>query len=130
VSGTRLRIARGGVERVRERVYRLGVSDSCICEVSAVAVYKVNVSLPPELVAEIDEVAAELGLSRSGFITEASARYVADVRTLSAEEKRKREFDDALTHMREVGKRIPKDVDYIAIIRKFRERHGWDGVDE
>ena len=94
------------------------------------ATYKVNVSLPPGLVAQIDEVAAELGLSRSGFIAEASARYVADVKSLSAEEKRKREFDEALAHMREIGKKIPKDVDYMAIIRQFRERHGWDGVDE
>jgi metal-responsive CopG/Arc/MetJ family transcriptional regulator len=90
------------------------------------AVYKVNVSLPPGLVAEIDEVAAELGLSRSGFIAEASARYVADVKTLSAEEKRKRDIDEAFAHMREIGKKIPKDFDYMKIIREFRERDGWD----
>jgi metal-responsive CopG/Arc/MetJ family transcriptional regulator len=84
------------------------------------------VSLPPELVAEIDEVAAELGLSRSGLIAEASARYVADVRTLSAEEQRRRDIDEAFTRMREIGKKIPNDFDYVAAIRKMRdERRVW-----
>ena len=90
-------------------------------------VYKVNVSLPPELVAEIDEMAAERGLSRSGFIAEASARYVTDLKALSAEEQRKRDFDEAFADMRERARRIPKDVDYMKIIREFRERDGWDG---
>ena len=52
------------------------------------ATYKVNVSLPEELVSEIDEVARELGISRSGFIAEASARYAAEVRDLTEEERR------------------------------------------
>jgi metal-responsive CopG/Arc/MetJ family transcriptional regulator len=91
------------------------------------AVYKVNVSLPRELVTEIDQVAAERGLSRSGFIAEASARYVADLKSLSAEELRKRKFDEALADMSERAKRIPQDVDYMKIIRGFRERDGWDG---
>lgn len=90
------------------------------------AVYKVNVSLPPELVAEIDEVAAEHGLSRSGFIAEASARYAAELKTLSAEELRKRDIDIAMHRMKELGKKIPKDFDYMKVIREFRERDGWD----
>ena len=85
------------------------------------AVYKVNVSLPPELVADIDEVAAELGLSRSGFIAEASVRYVSDLKTLSAEELRKRDIDRAIADMKERGKKIPKDIDYMKIIHEFRE---------
>ncbi len=90
------------------------------------AVYKVNVSLPPELVAEIDEIAAQRGLSRSGFIAEASARYVTDLKTLAAEEQRKRDIDEAVAHMREIGKKIPKDFDYVAFIRKSRdERRIW-----
>lgn len=92
------------------------------------AVYKVNVSLPPELVAQIDEVAAEHGLSRSGFIAEASARYVAEIKNLSAEELRKRDIDRAIEDMKEHGKKIPRDVDCMRIIRGFRERDGWDGT--
>jgi hypothetical protein len=125
VSGTRLRIARGGLN-VSEHGCILIVYPTRVSEVRTVAVYKVNVSLPPELVAEIDEVAAELGLSRSGFIAEASARYVADVKALSAEEQRKHDIDEAFVHMREIGKKIPKDFDYVAFIRKSRdERRIW-----
>ena len=85
------------------------------------AVYKVNVSLPPELVVEIDGIAAERGQSRSGFIAEASARYVADLKTLSAEEQRKRDIDQAMVNMKELGKKIPKDFDYMKAIHEFRE---------
>lgn len=88
------------------------------------AAYKVNVSLPPELVAEIDAAASDAGISRSAFIAEASSHYLAE-RT-DAAERRKREIDAAIADMRERGKKIPKDVDYMAIIRYFRERHGWD----
>ena len=91
------------------------------------AVYKVNVSLPPSLVAEIDRVAAEHGLSRSGFIAEASTRYVADLKTLSAEELRRRDIDRAIEGFKEHGKKIPKDFDYMKAIREFRERDGWEG---
>ena len=60
------------------------------------AVYKVNISLPEDLVSEIDEAANALGLSRSGFIAEASSRYVTDVRELTAEERRRKDIQRAL----------------------------------
>jgi hypothetical protein len=104
-------------------VYPLGVSLGVV----PVPAYKVNVSLPPELVAAIDESAAEHGMTRSGFIAEASARYVVELEGLSAEEKRKRDIDRAMANMKELGKKIPKDFDYIAAIRSDRERDGWDG---
>ncbi len=92
------------------------------------AVYKVNVSLPPELVEQIDCAAAEQGLSRSGFIAEASSRYVAELRETSAEEERVRRIDAAIASMKERGKLLPRDFDYVGAIRKDRERDGWDGV--
>jgi hypothetical protein len=75
--------------------------------VAEVAVYKVNVSLPEELVSEIDETAGELGLSRSGFIAEASSRYVADVKNLSAEERRRKDMDRAMAAFKRIGKQMP-----------------------
>ena len=90
------------------------------------AAYKVNVSLPPELVADIDKIAAEVGLTRSGFIAEASARYVTDLKAQSAEEQRRREIGEAMERMKELGKKIPRDFDYMKVIREFRERDGWD----
>jgi len=91
------------------------------------SVYKVNVSLPKDLVAEIDAAATEAGVSRSGFIAEASARYLADLELNSAEEVRRGDIDKAMERMRALGKKIPKDFDYMSAIREARERHGWDG---
>ena len=96
-------------------------------EVGEVASYKVNVSLPEALVAEIDDAAADMGLTRSAFIAEASARYVAEREAFAAEEKRRRDIDQAMKSMRERGKKIPRGIDYVGIIRQFRERDGWDG---
>jgi metal-responsive CopG/Arc/MetJ family transcriptional regulator len=88
------------------------------------AVYKVNVSLPEELVERIDETADELGLSRSGFIAEASSRYVADIRELSAEEQRRKDIARAIDGFKRVREGSPVDFefDYVAQIRADRER--------
>lgn len=86
------------------------------------ATYKVNISLPEGLVTEIDEVAGELGLTRSGFVAEASARYVADLKNLSAEEQRRRDIERAIATFRRVGAHIPADFDGVAQLRRDRER--------
>ncbi len=90
------------------------------------AVYKVNVSLPPELVARIDAAAAVEHVSRSAFVAEASVRYLSDREALSAEERRRADIDRAIADMQERGKRIPKDFDYVKFIREGREgRRRW-----
>ncbi|MBW6468053.1 MAG: ribbon-helix-helix protein, CopG family [Anaerosomatales bacterium] len=88
------------------------------------AAYKVNVSLPEELVGQIDETAGELGLTRSGFIAEASARYVADVKNLSAEERRRKDIDRAIASMRRIGAKLSaEDIqDMMDQLRRDRER--------
>ena len=91
------------------------------------ATYKVNVSLPEHLVGEIDETASELGLSRSGFIAEASSRYVADVRNLSAEERRRKDIERARAGFERIGRMIPADFDFAAQLRRDRERDTPEG---
>ena len=90
--------------------------------------YKVNVSLPEQLVSEIDEVAAELGTSRSGFIAEASARYVADLRNLTAEERRRKDIERARATFKRIGATLPAGAvdEMIAQTRRERAR-GWRG---
>jgi predicted DNA-binding protein len=92
------------------------------------AAYKVNISLPEELVERIDEVAGELGLTRSGFVAEASARYVADVKNLSAEEQRRRDIDRARATWQRIGAKLtPEDIQgMMDQTRRDRER-GWHG---
>ena len=87
-------------------------------------VYKVNVSLPPHLVEEIDAAADELGLSRSGFVAEASVRYVADVRNLTEEERRRKDIERAIAGFKRVRESLPADFDFdfVAQIRRDRER--------
>lgn len=86
--------------------------------------YKVNVSLPEELVSVIDEVASDLGMSRSGFIAEASSRYIADIRNLSAEERRRKEIQRAIAGFRRIGSKLTEqDIqDLIDQMRRDRER--------
>jgi metal-responsive CopG/Arc/MetJ family transcriptional regulator len=86
--------------------------------------YKVNVSLPEGLVAEIDGAAADLGLSRSGFIAEASARYVTDVRDLTKDQQRRADIERAIAGFKKVRDDMPVDYefDYVAQIRADRGR--------
>lgn len=95
------------------------------------ATYKVNVSLPEDLVTEIDDAATELGLSRSGFIAEASSRYVTDLKNLSAEEKRRKDIDRAIATFRRVGAQLPPGAvqEMIDQTRRDRDR-GWRGETE
>ena len=92
------------------------------------ATYKVNVSLPEHLVSEIDKVAAELGTSRSGFIAEASTRYVADIKNLTAEERRRKDIDRAIETFRRIGSKLPPGAvdEMIEQTRRDRDR-GWSG---
>jgi len=95
-----------------------------------VATYKVNVSLPEELVSKIDEAAEVLGTSRSGFIAEASARYITDVQELTEAERRRKDIQKAIDGFKRIRERAPigYEFDYVAQIRADRERdtpEGW-----
>jgi predicted DNA-binding protein len=91
--------------------------------------YKVNVSLPEELVGRIDTTAEELGLTRSGFIAEASARYLADIDNLSAAERRRKDIDRARATLKRIGARVtPADIQsMIDQTRRDRERDTSEG---
>ena len=91
------------------------------------AVYKVNVSFDPNLLEQIDHAAGEMGLSRSGFVAEASARYVADMRNLSAEELRRKDIERARSLFRAAGEQLPPDFDLLAQLRADRNRDGREG---
>lgn len=97
----------------------------------AVATYKVNISLPEQLVERIDEVAKELGLSRSGFLAEASERYVADIKNLSAEERRRKDIERAMATFKRVGAQLTAEDIQEMIDRTRRDRdRGWAGEAE
>ena len=61
---------------------------------------KVNVSLPDELLDDLDALTSELGSSRSGLVREATARYVAELRAEQAARERETEIRSARAGMR------------------------------
>ncbi len=88
---------------------------------------KINVSLPDELLLEIDELANELNRSRSGLVAEASARYVAELQAEQAAERRRQDIAAARASAREIAKRVPAGKDTTEIIREDRDtNHGKD----
>jgi predicted transcriptional regulator len=60
------------------------------------SVDKFSISLPEELVAELDRIANAEGLTRSALIREAAASYVAGVDARRREDARKRDVSAAI----------------------------------
>ncbi len=67
---------------------------------------KLNISMPEELLVELDAEADELGLSRSGLIQEASAIYIASAREDREAERHRLRTLSAAQRMREAGTRL------------------------
>jgi metal-responsive CopG/Arc/MetJ family transcriptional regulator len=91
----------------------------------------VNVSLPNELLLEVDRIAEELNCSRSGLVAEATAQYLARKREEIAAEERRRSIEAAMRSAREVAALMPPGPDGTEIIRADRDSdHGHGTFDE
>ncbi len=82
---------------------------------------KVNVSLPDELLKDVDALAEELNRSRSGLVQEATAHYVADVREQRAIARRRVEIEGAMAEARKLASLVPDGEDTTASIRRDRD---------
>jgi predicted transcriptional regulator len=82
---------------------------------------KVNVSIPDDLLDEVDAVAATLKSSRSGLVQEATAQFVARVRDERAREERQSSIEDAMAGARELATHVPAGDDPTVIIRRDRD---------
>ena len=82
---------------------------------------KINVSLPDELLDDVDALASELRSSRSGLVREATARYVAVVRTEQAAREREQGIRGARSDMRGLAERVPAGTDTTELIRADRD---------
>jgi metal-responsive CopG/Arc/MetJ family transcriptional regulator len=86
---------------------------------------KVNVSIPDALLHEVDDLAAELASSRSGFVQEATARYVAQLREDRAERERQETIAKAMEGARRLSASMLPGPDTTALIRADRDSdHG------
>lgn len=88
---------------------------------------KFSVSMPQELVQEVDELAAKEGLTRSGVLREAAARYVASREAEARQAERAERIDEALAAFEEISTEWGADdlpgVDYLREVRGDRSRH-------
>jgi metal-responsive CopG/Arc/MetJ family transcriptional regulator len=83
---------------------------------------KVNISLPDELLDEVDSLAQELDESRSGFVREATVRYVATVRSESEERRRREQIERALASARALADSTHADGESAeSIVRRDRD---------
>jgi len=82
---------------------------------------KVNVSLPDELLKDVDALAEELKRSRSGLVQEATAYYVAGVREQQARAQRRSEIESSMAEARRLAALVPVGEDTTASIRRDRD---------
>jgi predicted transcriptional regulator len=94
---------------------------------------KFSISLPTELVAELEALARLDGVSRSSAIQEASARYVADRKSLEWDQLRRASVDAALTGFDEIasdwGEDPQQGADYLAELRADAEQSNGSEVE-
>lgn len=84
---------------------------------------KINVSIPDELLRQVDELATELHESRSGFVAEATARYVASVTEERDEAERRARIGRAIERAKAFVQH-GGEWDATAFIRADRDRDG------
>lgn len=84
---------------------------------------KINISLPDELLEQIDDIAAELHRSRSGLVQEAASAYIARVREERERAERREKIDRAVASARAIAQTL-EPSDSTALIRADRDRDG------
>jgi len=94
---------------------------------------KFSISLPEELVADVDDLAKADGLTRSGVIREAAEAYVAARQSADYEQRRRERIDDALAGLDVVASQWGADdrssLDYLREIRGDDDAPGTGGGD-
>jgi len=88
----------------------------------AESVAKVTISLPVDLLEQIDGVAEQTGESRSFVIREASVGYLTARRDADSAAARRQGVECAIARMREIGARpVLDDRPSLEILRELRE---------
>lgn len=87
---------------------------------------KANISFPPGMLEDIDARAAAGMTTRSGFVQEAVAIYVAGLDRASELHGRAERIEDAIAGMREIGSALPPGPDGATLMRRHRDaRSEW-----
>lgn len=83
---------------------------------------RITITLPDGLVADLDSIAERRGMSRSGVIREASARYVAGVTAKDAAVRRRGATDELLAFLEGLRDLPPlDDRPVLEVLREVRK---------
>lgn len=82
---------------------------------------KANISFPEGMLEEIDRRAEAAGITRSAFVQEATATYIALTDYDAEREERSERIERAIVGMREIGKRMLPGPPGSVIIRQMRD---------
>ncbi len=82
---------------------------------------KANISFPDGMLEEVDRRAAACRTTRSGFIQEATARYIAQLDYDTERGERAERIERAIKGMREIGASLPPGPDGVTLIRQMRD---------
>lgn len=82
---------------------------------------KANISFPDGMLEDVDRRAAEAGTTRSGFVQEAVARYIAQTEYDAEREARAKRIEEAIEGMRRIGESMPPGPDGVTLIRQMRD---------
>jgi predicted DNA-binding protein len=82
---------------------------------------KANISFPDGMLEKIDRRAAAAGTTRSGFVQEAAARYLAELDAVAEQETRRTRIKRAQQRMADLGSDLPPGPDGITLIRQMRD---------
>jgi hypothetical protein len=84
---------------------------------------RVTISIPEDLLAEIDADASAAGASRSAVMQEAAARYVVEKRSVDAAEKHRRSVERAIEGFRGIAAHPSLDPrPSLELLREIRDQ--------
>ena len=82
---------------------------------------KTNISMPDALLGEVDRRAKAARTTRSGFIQEAAAHYIATLEAKDEAAKRSERITRAIEDMAEIGRALPQGSLGVDLIRRQRD---------
>ena len=82
---------------------------------------KTNISMPDALLSEVDRRAKAARTTRSGFIQEAAAHYIATLEAKDEAAKRSERIARAIEDMAEIGQALPQGSLGVGLIRSQRD---------
>ncbi len=82
---------------------------------------KANISFPEGMLEDIDERAASAGMTRSAYVQEAAASYMAQRAYAMERSARQARIEGAITGMRDIGASLPPGPDGVTLLRRMRD---------